>query len=95
MASGGDAVAVLGGDEAAVAVFAVAVADVAGERERKGVPVDVVGVGDDELADRREVAFDGVQIAGVGRGRDELDRLAAANVRMSGIQFAERLSWIQ
>jgi hypothetical protein len=54
-------VAVLGGDEAAVAVFAAAVGDVAGEREREreGAPVDVVGVGDDELADRREVAFDG------------------------------------
>ena len=54
MALGGDAVSVLGGEEAAVAVVAVAVGDVAGEREREGVPVEVVGVADDELADRRE-----------------------------------------
>jgi predicted TIM-barrel fold metal-dependent hydrolase len=52
-------VSVLGGDEAAVAV-----GDVAGERECEGVPVEVVGVADDELADRREVALDGVQVAG-------------------------------
>jgi len=59
MASGCDAVSVFGGDEAVVAVFAVAVGDVAGERECEGVPVEVVGVGDDELADRCEVALDG------------------------------------
>ena len=47
--------------------------DVAGQRPREGVPVDVVGVVDDELADREEVTFDGVQIAGVGRGGVELD----------------------
>ena len=33
-----------GGGDAAVAVVAVAVGDVAGEREREGVPVEVVGV---------------------------------------------------
>ena len=71
MASGCDAVSVLGGDQALVAVFAVGVADVAGEREREGVPVDVVGVADDELADRREMALNGIQVAGVGRGRDK------------------------
>ena len=59
--------------EAAVAVVTVAVGDVAGEREREGVPVEVVGVAHDELADDREVTLDWVQIAGVGWGRDELD----------------------
>src|ERR1017187_4969451 len=68
MASGRDAVSVFGGDQASVAVSSVAVGDVAGEREREGVPVDVVGPANDELADRCEVALDGVQIAGVGRG---------------------------
>ena len=95
MALGGDAVAVLGGGQAAVAVFAVAVGDVSGEREREGVPVDVVGVADHELADRREVAFDGVQVAGVGRVATSSIRLFAANLRISGVQLAERLSWIQ
>src|SRR5579859_4832220 len=71
--SGGDPVAGFGGGDAAVAVGAVAVGDVAGEREREGVPARVVGVGDDELADHGEVALDGVQIAGVGGGRHELD----------------------
>jgi len=69
----GDAVAVLGGDEASVAVIAVAVVDVAGQGEREGVPVQVVGVGDDELAQRGEVTLDGVEIAGVRRRSDELD----------------------
>jgi hypothetical protein len=35
---------------------------VAGERECEGVPVDVVGVADDELADHGEVALNGVEI---------------------------------
>ncbi len=59
--------------EALVAVRAVAVDDVSGERVREGVPVEVVGVLDDELADRQEVALDAVEVARVGRGRDELD----------------------
>ncbi|MDX6720550.1 MAG: hypothetical protein QOJ63_2804 [Solirubrobacteraceae bacterium] len=71
--SGGDLAAAFEVDEALVAVRAVAVGDVAGEREREGVPVAVVGVLDDELADRQEMTFDAVQIAGVGRCRDELD----------------------
>jgi acetyltransferase-like isoleucine patch superfamily enzyme len=47
-------------DEALVAVRAVAVGDVAGEGVVEGVPVQVVGVLDDELADRQEVALDAV-----------------------------------
>ena len=43
---------------AAVTVFAVAVGDVAGERECEGVPVEVVGVGDDEFCEHGEVALD-------------------------------------
>jgi hypothetical protein len=39
---------------------AVAVLDVSGQCPGEGVPVDVVGVVDDELADREEVALDGV-----------------------------------
>jgi hypothetical protein len=67
MRSGGDRDAVFGfgGGEASVAVIAVAVGDVTGQREREGVPVKVVGVGDDELRQRGEVALDGVQVAGV------------------------------
>ena len=71
--SGCDLAAAFEGDEALVAVFAVAVEDVAGEGVREGVPVEVVGVLDDELADRQEVALDAVQIAGVGRRRDQFD----------------------
>src|SRR5215216_596488 len=73
MASGDDLVSGFEEADAFVAMGAVAVADVAGERPGEGVPVDVVGVVDDELADREEVALDGVEVAGVGGGRDELD----------------------
>src|SRR3954453_2688452 len=73
MALGGDLVAGFEDAEAFVAVWAVAVADVAGERPGEGVPAEVVGVVDDELVDREEVALDGVEVAGVGGGRDELD----------------------
>jgi hypothetical protein len=47
-------------DEALGAVRAVAVGDVAGESVVEGVPVEVVGVLDDELTDRQEVALDAV-----------------------------------
>src|SRR3954469_17336964 len=47
--------------------------DVAGERPGKRVPVEVVVVVDEELADREEVALDGVEVAGVGRRGHELD----------------------
>src|SRR3954471_4266114 len=76
MASGGDLVAGFEQSDAFVAVRAVAMADVAGERPGKRVPVDVVGVVDHELADREEVTLDRVEVAGVGRGRDELDPMA-------------------
>src|SRR3954469_10822475 len=75
MASGGDLVT---GFEEAVAfgaVGAVAVLDVAGQGPGEGVPVEVVGVVDDELGDREEVALDGVEVAGVGRGRHQLDAM--------------------
>src|SRR5213594_2905192 len=52
---------------------AVAVADVVGERVAEGVPVEVVGVLADELVDRAKGALDAVEVAGVGRGGDELD----------------------
>src|SRR6266540_3747920 len=73
MSSGGDAVSRFGGGDAAVAVVAVSVADVVGERVCEGVPVEVVGVCDDELGQRGEVIFDRVEVAGGGWGRDELD----------------------
>src|SRR5207253_4481567 len=71
--SGGDAVSCFGSGDSAVAVVAVAVADVVGERVSECVPVEVVGICDDELGERGEVALDRVEVAGVGRGRDELD----------------------
>src|SRR5438046_10513236 len=52
---------------------AVAVADVLGERVAEGVPVEVVGVLADELVDRAEGGLDPVEVAGVGRGRYQLD----------------------
>jgi hypothetical protein len=64
--SGGDAVSGFGEGEAAVAVIAVAVGDVAGERPSGGVPVEVVGVGEHEFGERGEIAR-------VGRCRNELD----------------------
>jgi hypothetical protein len=51
--------------DALVAVGAVAWLDVAGERPGEGVAVRVVGVVDDELADREEVALDRIEVAGV------------------------------
>lgn len=54
------------------AVRPVAVLDVAGQRPSEGVPVDVVGVVEDELADREEVALIGVEVAGIGRRGDQL-----------------------
>jgi hypothetical protein len=73
MPSGGDAVSGFGGGVSLVAVVCVAVADVAGEGVAERVPVEVVGVADDELAERGEVALDRVEVAGVGRRRDKLD----------------------
>jgi hypothetical protein len=46
--------------DAAVAVGAVAVANVGGERVPKRVPVELVGVVDDELGDGAEVRLDPV-----------------------------------
>jgi hypothetical protein len=74
---------------------AVAVTDVPGERVPEGVPVEVVGVLADELVDRTEGALDSVEIAGVGRRRDEFDVLTAAQARISGVQWLESPSWIQ
>src|SRR4051812_49581573 len=73
MALGGDLVAGFEEADAFVAVRSVAVLDVAGERPGEGVPVEVVGVVDDELADREEVALDGVEVAGVGGRGHQLD----------------------
>ena len=82
----GDSVFAFEGSDPAVMVASVAVGDVVRERLLGGVPVGVVGVVEDELLDRAEVALDPVQIAAVGRGRDELDAVGVV---------AERLSWIQ
>ena len=54
----GDPVSGFGGGDALVAVVAVSVADVVGERVAEGVPVEIVGVADDELVERGEVALD-------------------------------------
>jgi hypothetical protein len=59
--------------EPSVAVGPVAAADVPDHRERDLVPALVVGVLDDELLDRPEVALDAAQVAGVGGSRDQLD----------------------
>ena len=56
-----------------VVVFPVAVGDVIGDGFAGGVPVGVVAVLEYELLNRPEVAFDPVQVAGIGRGRDQLD----------------------
>src|SRR5436190_18486554 len=52
---------------------AVAMTDVVGERVAEGVAVEVVGVLADELVERAEGRLDPVQVAGVGRGRNQLD----------------------
>jgi hypothetical protein len=69
--SGGDHELALG--DAAVAVGAVAVPDVGGECVRERVPVEVVGVVDDELGDWPEVRLDPGEVAGVGGQGDELE----------------------
>jgi hypothetical protein len=68
-----DPVAILGEGEAVVAVVALAVGEMAGQGVGEGVPVQVIGAGDDELGDRREVAVDGIQVAGVGRRGHQRD----------------------
>ena len=72
---GGSALASLGGFEFAAGAFggAVAVADVVGECVAEGVPVEVVGVFADELVEGAEGGLDPVEVAGVGRGRYQLD----------------------
>ena len=84
-----------GGSDAAVAVVAISIADVVGERVTEGVPVEVVGVADDELAEGGEVALHRVQVAGVSGSRDELDLVRGGEGADRGTQLAERLSWIQ
>ena len=69
----GDSVFAFEGGDPAVGVAAVAVGDVVRQCALGGVPVGVVGVVEDELLDRAEVALDPVQVAGVGGGRDKLD----------------------
>ncbi len=54
MASGGYGVAGFEGADAAGAVRPVAVLDVTGQRPSEGVPVDVDGVVDDELAEGKK-----------------------------------------
>ena len=50
-------------EQSLIAVWAVAVVDVVGHRFLERVPVGVVGVFDDELADHTEVALDPVRMA--------------------------------
>src|SRR4051794_22844437 len=69
----GDSVFAFQGGDPTVAVGAVAVGDVVGESALSAGPVSVVGVVEDELLDRAEVALDPVQVAGVGGGGDQLD----------------------
>src|SRR5262249_7637396 len=73
MSSRGDSVSCFGGGDSVVAVLAVSVTDVPGERVAECVPAEVVGVGDDEGGESSEVALDGVEVTGVGRRRHELD----------------------
>ncbi|MDQ3722284.1 MAG: hypothetical protein M3376_04280 [Actinomycetota bacterium] len=77
------------------AVRPVAVLDVAGERPGEGVPVDVVGVVDDELADREEVALDGVEVAGVGRRGDQFDAVGGGERADVRCPVGAEVSWIQ
>lgn len=79
----------------AVVVAAVAVGDVVGERFLGGVPVGVVGVVEHELLDRAAVALDPVQIAGVGRGRDQLDPVGGGELADVGGPVGGEVSWIQ
>jgi hypothetical protein len=53
------------------------------------VPVGVVGVVDDELADRPEVTLDPVQEAGVGWSEHQLDVVVLAHWRMSGVDLQQ------
>ena len=77
------------------AVGPVAVLDVAGQSPGERVPVDVVGVVDDELGDREEVALNGVEVAGIGRRGHQFDLVCRRERADVGGQLAERLSWIQ
>ena len=95
MKSCGDSVFAFEGGDSAVVVASVAVGDVVRQGALRGVPVGVVGVVEDELLDRAEVALDPVEVAGVGRGRDQLDLVGLSIFADVGVQFADRLSWIQ
>src|SRR3954447_15415838 len=93
--SGGDQQLAFCGDEALVAVGAVAVADVVGHGLGQGVPAVVVGVVDDELADAPEVALDAVQRL-AQRGVDTSSGVApAAHSMIAGVLCVERLSAIR
>jgi len=61
MSSRGDSVSCFGGGDSVVAVLAVSVTDVQGERVAECVPVEIVGVGDDEGGESSEVALDGLR----------------------------------
>jgi len=92
--SGGDHQPALALGDAAVAVASVAVQDVDGEGVGESVPVELVGVVVDELGARSKMRLDPVQVAGVGGQRHELD-VALSGELASGVQLADRLSWIQ
>ena len=63
----------------------------------EGVPVEVVGVGDDELVDRPEMSVDAVEVAGIGRDRDEFDVVLGGELADVGgpVRRQDRPSWIQ
>ncbi len=58
--SGGDQQLGLGRGDSSIAVWSVAVTHVLSEGKGKRIPIQVVGVVDDELCNRAEVALDPV-----------------------------------
>jgi hypothetical protein len=91
---GGDGEFALTVGEAAVAVGSGTVTDVVGMGVQEGLPVEVVGVVDNELGDGSEVRLEAVEVADVCGQRDMLDVVVGGASRMAGVQLADRLSWI-
>jgi hypothetical protein len=70
----------------------VAIAQVGAGGLGQLVVAGIVRPANDEFHVRPEVALDSVEIAGVGRHRDQLAAVALAQPRMAGVQWADRLS---
>ena len=73
-------------------VVAVAAADVGLGGFGELSPVGVVGAVDDELDIGPELAFDPVEVAGVGRRGQQADVIGDRQSRISGVQWADRPS---